>query len=263
MITTLQKNNTEKWEKIATNVGEIKDKLETQFGANQNSAAKGAFGEKWVQDLLSNDPSFTVVPVAKNGMEGDFEVRFKNSDVGIMVEVKNYSTKRKITSADKDKSDRDLDANIKYNGGILVAVQGGLDSSIEEFRVYRTKGSKPYYFVADLWAKKNPGELLKILLFMLQTFIEHERSSSVNEKKVSAINNIVQSDFKSWERSSKAISANVKAAKKLHQSLQSQETIMKQNLSDLKRKWKAEMEDVSQDDNPEVHVKKPKTDNDD
>ena len=94
--------------------------------------------------------------------------------------------------------------------------------------------------------------------------LEDESSfKSVNEKKVSAINNIVQSDFKSWERSSKAISANVKAAKKLHQSLQSQETIMKQNLSDLKRKWKAEMEDVLQDDNPEVHVKKPKTDNDD
>jgi hypothetical protein len=223
---------------------EIGDKLEKFMGANHSAALKGKTGEEWVAQLLHNDPTINVNYVAKDsgGHQGDLIVTFKNSDIKVMIDVKNWASKAskasnasKVSKIEREKFFSDLEANASFNAGVLLSLKGGFLDAVDEFKVYKTLAKrKPYMFLGNLITKRHPDIVLKLALFMLDLYAQDEKASTASEKSTFKL---ILAQIERWEESMKRATKATKNAENHLKFLQESENQTLNNLNFIKIEW--------------------------
>ena len=247
-IQILQQQSRAGSDQILSSVKEIQAKLHDQYGTAASSVAKGALGESWVFQLLADDPNLTLTKVGKQWRKGDIEVSFLNSDIKIMLEVKNHDSESNIPLRDRNKFYEDLESNKKYSGGILVSVHGGFEADIKEFHPYLTqKERKPHYFISNLAFKKSPDVILKNFLYVVKMLAEYRPESDVPDSKMIEMTQLASSELQFLADSARKLAKSSAAAKKVWMDLDEQEKTAQAQLKNFKSKMDYLMNGMRED----------------
>lgn len=94
-----------------------------EVAIEQTSSLKGAYGEKYVKEILGKE--FNVKAVSKTSKTGDILLRTAGSSHDIMVEVKYY--KNSVPSAEVEKFYRDL-SSCRAHGGVFISLGSSINT---------------------------------------------------------------------------------------------------------------------------------------
>jgi len=236
------------------NVNKQVDNIENHFATPKASINIGEDGENFVLQCLKEGFPFNtgIIRNEQKNNSGDILFRVENTDKLIMIEVKNLTNNRAVTSVnngkDINKFFHDLHQSpTNFSGGILVSLNGPVDVNVPS-KEPKFDGGKPYVYVDNLRQYPDPVCLLHVVITMMTFMMKYIESNQDHGMQFQLEAYSKQSDkmLKLYKELFKAHNSQKKSLDSLKDEIINMKTLLTTDVSKYSEKYSEKIEEGPQ-----------------